>query len=165
MPVPGIPILEGKYPSTMDLYPLEAKEFNRLYQFYENLRGKRFTTTKCQKCGYVAFPPRVVCPECNSEDLEWVDLPTRGKVVYFTEEVAGVPLGFEPPLIHALIALSDGRKLVSRIINCTEGQLEEGDEVQFAVFDVPPMIIEKKGVMTEVPRVFYAFEPVKAKSK
>ena len=165
MPVPGIPILEGKYPSTMDLYPLEAKEFNRIYQFYENLKEKRFTTTKCKECGHVAFPPRVVCPECNSEDLEWVDLPTRGKVVYFTEEVAGVPLGFEPPLIHAFIALSDGRKFVSRVINCKEGQLKEGDEVQLAVFDIPPMIIEKKGVMTEAERVFFAFEPVKAEAK
>ena len=165
MPVPGIPILEGKYPSTMDLYPFEAKEFNRIYQFYENLKGKRFTTTKCKKCGYVAFPPRVVCPECNSEDLEWVDLPTRGKVVYFTEEIAGVPLGFESPLIHAFIDLGGGRKFVSRIINCKEGQLKEGDEVQLVVFDVPPMIVEKKGEMVEVARVFYAFEPVKAKGK
>jgi len=165
MPVPGIPILEGKYPSTMDLYPLEAKEFNRIYQFYENLREKRFTTTKCKECGHAAFPPRVVCPECNSEDLEWVDLPTRGKVLRFTEEIAGVPLGFESPLIHALIDLGEGRKLISRIINCQEGQLKEGDEVQLAVFDIPPMIIEKKGVMTEAERVFFAFEPVKAESK
>ncbi len=161
MPVPGVPILEDKYPSTMDLYPLEAKEFNRIHQFYENLREKRFTTTKCKKCGHVPFPPRVICPECNSDDLEWVDLPTRGKVLYFTEEVAGVPLGFDSPLIHALIDLGEGRKLFSRIINCKERQLKEGDKVQLAVFDVPPMIIEVKGVIKEEKRVFFAFEPVK----
>ncbi|GAI50789.1 unnamed protein product, partial [marine sediment metagenome] len=59
----------------------------------------------------------------------------------------------------------DGRKFVSRIINCKEGELKEGDEVQLAVFDVPPMIIEKKGVMTEAERVFFAFEPAKAEVK
>jgi uncharacterized OB-fold protein len=166
MPILGIPILEGKYPSTMDLYPLEAKEFNRIHPFYENLKKeKRLTTTKCRKCGHVPFPPRVICPECNSDDLEWVDLPTRGKVLYFTEEVAGVPLGFETPLIHALIALGEGRNLVSRVINCKEGQLREGDEVQLAVFDIPPMTIEVKGEMKEAERVFFAFEPVKAKAK
>ena len=158
MPVPGVPILEDKYPSTMDLYPLEAKEFNRIHQFYTNLREKRFTTTKCKKCGHVPFPPRVICPECNSEDLEWVDLPTRGKVLYFTEEVAGVPLGFESPLIHALIDLGEGRNLLSRIINCKEGQLKVGDRVQLAVFDVSPMIIEVKGATKEEKRVFFAFE-------
>ena len=161
MPLPGVPILEDKYPSTMDLYPLEAKEFNRIHQFYENLREKRFTTTKCKKCGHVPFPPRVICPECNSEDLEWVDLPTRGKVCYFTEEIAGVPLGFDSPLIHALIDLGEGRNLLSRIINCKQGQLKEGDKVQLAVFDVPPMIIEVKGAIKEEKRVFFAFEPVK----
>jgi len=161
MPVPGVPILEDKYPSTMDLYPLEAKEFNRIHQFYENLKEKRFTTTKCKKCGHVPFPPRVICPKCNSEDLEWVDLPTRGKVLYVTEEVAGVPLGFESPLIHALVDLGQGRTLLTRIVNCKEGQLKEGDEVQLAVFDIPPMRIEVKGTIREENRVFFAFEPVK----
>ncbi len=162
MPVPGVPILEGLYPSTLDMYPFEAKEFNRVHQFYENLRENRFTTTKCTKCGTVSFPPRVVCPKCNSDSLEWVDLPTKGKVLRFTEELAGVPLGFESPLIHARIELEDGRKLISRVINCKEGQLKEGDTVKLAVYDVPPMIIEKRGgVMEEAPRVFFAFEPVK----
>ena len=162
MPVPGVPILEGLYPSTLDLYPFEAKEFNRIHPFYENLKQGRFTTTKCKQCGSVPFPPRVVCPNCNSEDLDWVDLPTQGKVLAFTEEVAGVPLGFESPLIHALIDLGEGRKLISRVINCKEGELKEGDTVKLAVFEVPPMIIEKRGgVMEEAERTFFAFEPVK----
>jgi uncharacterized OB-fold protein len=82
-------------------------------------------------------------------------------VLYFTEEVAGVPIGFDPPLIQALIDLGEGRNLLSRIINCKEGQLKEGDKVQLAVFDVPPMIIEVKGGIKEEERVFFAFEPVK----
>lgn len=161
MPVPGVPILEGLYPSTLDLYPLEAKEFNRIYQFYDNLRENRFTTTRCRKCGTTPFPPRVVCPKCNSDDLEWVDLPTKGKVLRFTEEVAGVPHGFDAPLIHALIELEDGRKLICRIANCKEGELKEGAAVQLFAYEVPPMIVEKRGVMEEKPRMFFAFEPVK----
>jgi len=162
MPVLGVPILEDKYPSTMDLYPLEAKEFNRISQFYENLKQKKFTTTKCKKCGFTSFPPRVVCPECNSEDLEWVELPTRGKVIQFSEEVAGVPLGFEPPLIHAIIDLGGIlNQFLSRIINCEAGQLKEGDEVQISVYDVPPMVLDTREGPKEVPRVFFAFEPVK----
>ena len=161
MSVLGIPILEDKYPSTMDLYPMEAKEFNRIYQFYENLKENKLTTTKCKKCGLTPFPPRVVCPECNSEDLEWVDLPTKGKVLQFSEEVAGVPLGWEPPLIHALIDMGGGFKFLSRIANCEAGQLKEGDEVQLFVYDVPPMILDTREGPKEAPRVFYAFEPVK----
>ena len=158
----GVSILEGLYPSAFDLYPLEAKEFNRISQFYDNLREKRLTTTRCTNCGCTPFPPRVVCPECNSESLEWIDLPTRGKVVQFSEEVVGVPLGFTSPLIHATINLGDILgNYFSQIINCEAGQLKEGDEVQLVVYDVPPMILDTKEGQREVPRVFFAFEPVK----
>ena len=38
MAILGIPVLEGKYPASMDLWPIEAKEFNRIYEFYDNLK-------------------------------------------------------------------------------------------------------------------------------
>jgi len=163
MAVLGIPILENKYPVTMDMWPLQAKEFNRIYKFYEHLREGRFTTTRCRTCGHVAYPPRVICPECYSEDLEWIDLPKRGKVLNFTEEVRGVPLGFESPLIHAWIDLGEGspiKRVLSRIINCPVGKLQEGSEVQLVVFEVPSHPIEVKKDTKWVERVFFAFEPV-----
>ena len=64
----------------------------------------------------------------------------------FTEEVAGVPHGFEAPLIHALVDLGEGRKLISRVVNCKEGQLKEGATVKLAVFDIPAMVVENRGV-------------------
>lgn len=164
MAIEGIPVLEGKYPSSMDLWPLEAKEFNRIYEFYDNLKAGRLTTTKCKKCGHVAYPPRVICPECYSDELEYIDLPKKGKVIVFTEEVTGIPLGFEPaPLIHAWLDLGENspvKRLLSRIINCPAGKLKEGDEVQLVVFDVPAHPIEVGKETKMVERVFFAFEPV-----
>ena len=164
MAVLGIPILEDLYPSTMDMWPIEAKEFNRVWTFYENLKQGRFTTTKCQDCGFVAYPPRVICPECYSENLEYVDLPKKGKVMVFSEQLKGVPLGFQSPLIHAVIDLGVDpvRRLLTRIINCPAGALKQGDEVQLAVFEVPAIPIEKgKAGTITAERVFFAFEPVK----
>ena len=118
MTILGIPYMNDKYPSTMDLWPLEAKEFNRIYQFYDNLRVGRFTTTKCKKCGHTAYPPRVICPECYSEELDYIDLPKQGKVIVFTEQVRGVPLPFDAPLIHAWIDLGKNsplKRIMSRI--------------------------------------------------
>ena len=90
----GLRILEGKYIASMDLYPQEAKEFNRIYPFYEFLKQGRFTTTRCKDCGHQPFPPRVLCPKCLSENLEWVDLPTRGKV-----KVKSYTIDFKKPEI------------------------------------------------------------------
>jgi uncharacterized protein len=164
MAVLGIPILEDLYPSTMDMWPLEAKEFNRVWPFYENLKQGRLTTTKCKDCGVVSYPPRVICPECYSENLEYIDLPKKGKVIVFSEEVKGVPLGFQSPLIHAVIDLGvdPARRLLVRIVNCPAGTLERADEVQLVVFDVPALPIDKGKAGTIMSdRVFFAFEPVK----
>jgi len=162
MAVLGIPVLEDKYPVTMDMWPLQAKEFNRIYPFYENLKEGRLTTTKCAGCGKVSYPPRVICPACYGEELTWIELPHQGRVLTLTEEMKGVPLGFDSPLIHAWIdlgELSPVRRFLSRIINCPAGKLKEGDEVKLVVFDVPanPLEVKRDTIMAE--RVFFAFEP------
>lgn len=158
----GISILNGRYAVTMDLYPQQSEDFNRVYKFYNHLREGRFTTTKCKDCGARSFPPRVICPECLSENLEWVDLPTEGTVKVVTEQVVGVPLGFEAPLIHALIDLDGQLSHFVRVINCQEGELKEGDRVRLVVFPVEPVPVEgKRGAIIEQERVFYAFEKIK----
>jgi uncharacterized protein len=162
MTTPGINILNGKYMVTMDLFPQQSKEFNQMFPFYDYLKEGRFTTTKCKDCGAEPFPPRVLCPECYGTNMEWIDWPTVATVIDLTEEMVGVPLGFgKPPLIHALIDLQGKRTFFARIINCKEGELKAGDQVKLAVFDVDPVPQEVGREVIEMPRVFYAFEPVK----
>jgi uncharacterized OB-fold protein len=159
-----IPFLEGRYSPTLDMWPIEAKEFNRIHEFYENLREDKFTTTKCKKCGRVAYPPRVICPECYSDELEWIELPKKGKVIVVVEKWGGVPICYKPPLIDAWVDLgkdSPVKHILSRMINCPPETLKEGDEVQLAVFDVPAHPIELKKETKTAERVFFAFEPVK----
>jgi len=69
----GTPYLDGKYIAVADMWPLEAPELNRLYPFYDNLKQGRWTTTRCKKCGHIAYPPGVACTNCWSDDLEWID--------------------------------------------------------------------------------------------
>lgn len=160
----GIPFLEGKYSPTLDIWPIEAKEFNRIHTFYDNLKAGKFTTTKCMQCNHIAYPPRVICPECYSEELEWIELPKRGKVLTVAEKLGGVPICFDPPLIDAWIDLGENspvKRMLSRIINCESGTLKEGDEVQLVIFDVPSHPIEKRKERVIAERVFFAFEPAK----
>lgn len=160
MTTPGISVLDGKYMVTMDLFPQESPEFNQISQFYDNLKEGRFTTTKCSDCQAESFPPRVICPECASSNLEWIDWPTEATVIEAMEEMVGVPLGFgKPPLIHALIDLGGKRNLFVRIINAEAGQLKEGDTVKLAVFEIDPVPMDVRGGVKECPRVYYAFEP------
>jgi len=159
-----IPFLEGRYSPTLDMWPIEAKEFNRIHEFYENLREGKFTTTECKKCGHVSYPPRVICPGCYSDELEWIELPKKGKVIVVVEKWGGVPICYEPPLIDAWIDLGENspvKHILSRMINCPPETLKEGDGVQLVVFDVPAHPIELRKETKTVERVFFAFEPVK----
>ncbi|KUO78775.1 MAG: hypothetical protein APF81_26335 [Desulfosporosinus sp. BRH_c37] len=153
--------MEVKYAATMDIYSFQGKEWNCNHPFYEHLREGRLTTTACNDCGMKSYPPRVICPECLSENLEWVDLPTQGKVLVVSEKVEGVPLGFESPLILALIDLGEEFKLVVRITGVKMGELKKGDEVKLHVYPVNPMPVESKnGAIFMQERVFYAFTKV-----
>lgn len=153
--------LEGKYAVTMDMYPMESPDFNRIHPFYQNLREGRLTTTRCGDCGAQSFPPRVICPRCLSENLEWVDLPTTGRVLVATEEEVGVPVGFETPLIHAMIDLGGKLTLFARVKGCAVGELKEGDQVKLTVFPVDPLPVDgKKGAVILQERVFFAFEKI-----
>jgi uncharacterized protein len=159
----GTPYLEGKYIAVTDMWPLEAPELNRIYPFYDNMKQGRWTTTKCKKCGFVAYPPGVACPNCWSDELEWIDLPKTAKAVAVTETLAGAPTGFDSPLIMAWLGFDKShplKHLLVRIINCKAGQLKVGDEVRFVTFEVPahPMDVKKESKICE--RVYYAFEPV-----
>lgn len=156
--ITGTPNLNGTYLSTLDMWPLEDPEFTRTYKFYENLREGRFTTTKCKKCGYIAFPPGVICPQCWSEDLEWVDLPKKAKVAAFTVSLGGVPQGFDNPLIMAALLFekeSPIRMMLGRIINCLESELKEGDEVKMISFvlDLGEAVRNADLVIEAVPEI------------
>jgi len=160
----GTPALEGSYVAEMDQWPLQAKELNRIYPFYEHLRQGRFTTTRCKDCGHVSFPPGVICHKCWSENLEWIDLPMKATVECITETQAGAPAGFPPPLILAWIRYPEGspiKQMITRIVNCKEGELKEGEEVRMVIYDVPAHPRDVKRETEICDRVFYAFEPVK----
>jgi len=159
----GISILDGKYAVSMDMYPLEDQASNMVYKFYDHLKEGRFTTTKCKDCGVRSFPPRVICPECYSDNLEWVDLPTEGTALAVAEQLVGVPIGFDTPLIHALVDLSGEITFICATQGLKAGELKVGDKVKIVVKKIEPVPFDgKKGAINEMERVFFVLEKVKS---
>src|SRR5437867_12032272 len=39
---------------------------------------------RCVRCEHVMVPPRSICPNCRSIQVEWVQLSPRGKLVTYT---------------------------------------------------------------------------------
>jgi uncharacterized OB-fold protein len=135
-----------KLPFMLDYYPLEDSKATQISQFFQNLKKGQLTTTKCKKCAQLLWPPRIVCPNCLSNELEWIDLGIEGELYAFTEVRVGAPLGFvqDVPFCVGLVKIG-GLLISSRIDNAKYDQLKIGDKVWLKVVEL------------EDGRVFYRF--------
>lgn len=133
-------------PTMLDFYPLQDEKFTRISKFFYNLKEGRLTTTKCKKCGKLLWPPRIVCPNCLSENLEWVDLGVEGELYAFTEMKLGAPLGFIEDTPFCIGMVKVGSLLISaRIDDAKYEDLKIGDKVGLKIVELPD------------GRVFYRF--------
>lgn len=139
-------------PRLLDFYELQTEETTEIAEFYDNLRDGELTTTKCRDCDEVHFPPRIVCPECQSEDLEYVPLPDEGELFAFSAVRAGAPMGFQDdvPFTIGLVDLGDVT-LSARIDDAEYEDLEIGDAVELKIVEIEGPVDHE--------RVFYRFTP------
>ncbi len=79
----------------------------------------RFEANQCKKCGTKFFPPRLVCSECKSQELERAKLAEKGKVLTYT--IIRVPphqFADQAPYAVGIAELDDGVKLTAQIVDC-----------------------------------------------
>lgn len=141
-------------PRLLDFYDLQDAEHTRIHEFYDRLRDGSLSTTECADCGELHFPPRVVCPACTSDDLEYVSLPHDGTLYAFSTVRGSGPLGMadDVPFVTGVVDL-DGVdvQLSARIDGADYDDLAIGDPVTLEVVDVDGP--------TDQQRVFYRFRP------
>ena len=125
------------YFRALDPFPLESAEQNKLYEFYEYLAVGRLVTTACRGCRRWDWPPRGFCPECGSDQYEWVDLPHEGTIHAFTIQETGIPAGFDKPLIFAMVKLA-GLRIFSRLVETEPAAVALGKRVLFTPIRVAP---------------------------
>jgi uncharacterized OB-fold protein len=125
-------------PLILDFCPLQDEEQTQIHQFYTNLKSGKLTTTKCTKCGELHWQPRVNCRECSSDELEWVDLPSTGKLYAFTQINAGAAIGLEKdvPFCLGVVVLDDvGIRILTRIDDAKYEDLDFDMELKLKVHE------------------------------
>lgn len=139
-------------PRLLDFYELQDPEHTQIHEFYENLRKGELTTTQCTDCKALHFPPRIICPECTSDDLEYVSLPHTGELYSFTEVrgTAAIGMNSDTPFVAGVVDLGEIR-LSARVDDARYDDLEIGDSVQLKIVEIDDS--------TDQDRVFYRFEP------
>ncbi len=84
-------------------------------KFVDLLAEGKIEGTVCKKCGAKFFPPRADCATCFSADMDWFEMPKKGKLETFTTAYYA-PFGFEadPPYTMGVVDFGD-IKLFARL--------------------------------------------------
>lgn len=88
--------------------------------FWEAARENRLIIQKCADCSQHVFYPRMLCPQCFSKNLQWVEASGRGTIYSYTVVMNNSPSVFikDIPYVVALIKLEEGVQMLSNIVEC-----------------------------------------------
>ena len=91
-------------------HKLTFKDYN------EALKENKLLGLKCQECGTITVPPKMVCRKCASPDMEIVRLTGKGKIQTFaTVYVAPEGREDEVPYVIVMVGLDEGPWLMGNL--------------------------------------------------
>jgi uncharacterized OB-fold protein len=108
--------------------------------FWDAAKADRLAVPRCAQCGTFRLPPFPLCYACQSEDVEWVELPGTGTVYTYTvvRHPLHPDLGAVCPYISGVVELDgtqgEGARMLVNIIDCDPEEISIGTRVRI-VFD------------------------------
>jgi uncharacterized OB-fold protein len=87
--------------------------------FWEGTKAGELRLQRCDACAQVYFPPRPFCPKCAGRKVSWFKASGRGTLYSYVIHHRPAP-GFTPPYSIAVVALNEGPRLMTNIINCAQ---------------------------------------------
>ena len=106
-------------------------------EFYRGWLEERLLLNRCRACGYWQHPPKPVCRNCWSDDVEAAAVSGRGTVHLLIRLHQGPPapgVDYATPLPVATIELEEqpGLRYTSTVVNCPPERLDIGLPVRLA---------------------------------
>jgi len=94
----------------------EPAPFFTIEQFYKYVLQGKLMGGKCKKCGKVHLPPRPMCDKCFSKEMEWVEMPQKGKLMTYTIiHVAPTQFQGMAPYAVGIVELENGVRMPGMI--------------------------------------------------
>ncbi len=98
--------------------------------YWQACRAGSLQMQRCSACAHVRFPPRPMCPRCQSFESEWGVMSGRGRL--YSWVVCHPPLlpafASRAPLVIALVELEESPKLriVGNLFDCPASEIAIG---------------------------------------
>jgi len=92
--------------------------------FSEALKKNKLLGLKCKDCGTITTPPKMVCRQCTSLNMEIVELTGNGKIQTFTTAyVASEGRQDEVPYTIVLVELDEGPWIMGNLTDIDPSQV------------------------------------------
>jgi hypothetical protein len=104
---------------------MSKRDFNSA-SFYRFLDEHRLMGSRCRSCGALYLPPRPLCTACYEDEMEWVEMGGRGKLMAFTTvHIAPTAMqeagyGRKNPYCTGVVQLDEGPAISAQIVGVDE---------------------------------------------
>jgi uncharacterized protein len=92
--------------------------------FFDAARQGRFLIPVCTACSRAHWYPRVICPFCASDKVEWREASGKGTIYTFS-----VMRRVKEPYIIAHVTLAEGPTMLTNIVACDADNVQIGQAV------------------------------------
>ena len=110
----------------------------------------------CGACGRLRFPPRPMCPFCQSLDVEWRVMSGRGTVWSYVVPHPPVLPAFEPlaPYNVVVVALDEDPtlRLVGNLLASPDGAINDIDPATIRIGEPVRVVFQPAGEDVVLPR-------------
>jgi len=92
--------------------------------FFDAARQGRFLIPVCTACNRAHWYPRVICPFCANDNVEWREALGKGTIYTFS-----VTRRVKEPYIIAHVTLAEGPTMLTNIVACNADDVRIGQAV------------------------------------
>lgn len=111
---------------------MEPAESSLSRPYWEATREERLVLPWCTACQSFFWYPRVVCPTCLGDTVEWRDAAGTGEV-YAVSVMHKTGMGRDPgdgPYAVAVVELDEGVRLLTNVVGIEPDEVAVGAAVQ-----------------------------------
>jgi uncharacterized OB-fold protein len=116
--------------------------------FWEGTAAGELRVQACAACGRLRFPPRVMCPHCQSTERRWDVVSGRGTIWSFV--VAHPPLlpayaPFAPfPVITVTLEEDPALRMVGNLVSGPAGAINEIDPATIVIGEAVHVVFSRR---------------------
>ena len=106
--------------------------------FWDAAKRHELVMPRCLNCSNMFFYPREQCPNCYSDNTEWVPVSGKGRVYSYTVVYQPANRAFqeEAPYIFAIVQLNEGPRIPTNLLECEIDGVELEMPVEVVFDDV-----------------------------